>query len=238
MKAYEHVYNQIEERIASGLYVADELLPSEKDLREEFGVSRDTIRKALSLLMSAGFIQKIQGKGSLVLKRQQLNFPVSGLTSYKELQNAQGFSSKTRVVTLKKVIADIDLAAQTGFELGTELWYLIRTREIDGKKVVLDKDWVTTSAVPYLDTEIAEDSIYRYFEHRLKLEIAYADKEITIDGLTIEDRDLLDLNPHDINIVSIKSRVHLSDTTQFQYTESRHQVDKFRFHDFARRKIV
>jgi GntR family trehalose operon transcriptional repressor len=132
-------------------------------------------------------------------------------------------------------VIDDKTAHVTGFEAGAVCWKLIRTRAIDQKKVILDKDILLTTIVPELDTEIAKDSIYRYFENQLGLTISFAEKEITIDALTDEDRELLDLNQHDINIVSVKSRVFTSDARQFQYTESRHQVDKFRFFDFARR---
>lgn len=169
------------------------------------------------------------------MKREQLRFPVSGLTSYKELQNSYGYDSSTDVISLKKVMINEKEVRVTGFEIGAVCWELIRTRAIDQKKVILDKDLLLTTVVPELDTEIAKDSIYRYFENQLGLNIAFAEKEITIDALTDEDRELLDLNQHDINIVSVKSRVFTSDARQFQYTESRHQVDKFRFFDFARR---
>jgi len=235
MKNYEVIYQAIESGILKGVYEAGAYLPSENKLRQTYHVSRDTIRKALSLLTANGYIQKIQGKGSLVLKREQLRFPVSGLTSYKELQNSYGYDSSTDVVSLKKIIIDKKMADVTGFEISSVCWELIRTRAIDQKKVILDKDILLTAIVPEMDTEIAKDSIYRYFENQLNLNIAFAEKEITIDALTNEDRDLLDLNQHDINIVSVKSRVFTSDARQFQYTESRHQVDKFRFFDFARR---
>lgn len=235
MKNYEVIYQTIERGILKGIYEAGTFLPSENKLRQTYHVSRDTIRKALSLLMANGYIQKIQGKGSLVLKREQLRFPVSGLTSYKELQNSYGYESSTEVISLKKIIIDTYTAAVTGFEVDSVCWELVRTRAIDQKKVILDKDILLTTIVPEIDTEIAKDSIYRYFENQLGLNIAFAEKEITIDALTDEDRELLDLNQHDINIVSVKSRVFTSDARQFQYTESRHQVDKFRFFDFARR---
>ena len=235
MKNYEVIYQAIERGILKEVYEAGSYLPSENKLRQTYHVSRDTIRKALSLLMANGYIQKIQGKGSLVLKREQLRFPVSGLTSYKELQNSYGYESNTEVVSLKKIEIDQKIARITGFEVGSICWELIRTRAIDQKKVILDKDILLTTDVPELDTEIAKDSIYRYFENQLSLNISFAEKEITIDALTGEDRELLDLNQHDINIVSVKSRVFTSDARQFQYTESRHQVDKFRFFDFARR---
>lgn len=235
MKNYEVIYQAIERGILKEVYEAGSYLPSENKLRQTYHVSRDTIRKALSLLMANGYIQKIQGKGSLVLKREQLRFPVSGLTSYKELQNSYGYESNTEVVSLKKIEIGQKIARITGFEVGSICWELIRTRAIDQKKVILDKDILLITIVPELDTEIAKDSIYRYFENQLGLNISFAEKEITIDALTGEDRELLDLNQHDINIVSVKSRVFTSDARQFQYTESRHQVDKFRFFDFARR---
>ena len=194
MKNYEVIYQAIERGILKGVYEAGSYLPSENKLRQTYHVSRDTIRKALSLLMANGYIQKIQGKGSLVLKREQLRFPVSGLTSYKELQNSYGYDSSTDVISLKKVMINEKEARVTGFEIGAVCWELIRTRAIDQKKVILDKDLLLTTVVPELDTEIAKDSIYRYFENQLGLNIAFAEKEITIDALTDEDRELLDLN--------------------------------------------
>lgn len=86
------------------------------------------------------------------------------------------------------------------------------------KKVILDRD-LPTAIIPEIDTEIAKDSIYRYFENQLGLTNRFCWK-ITIDALTDEDRELLDLNQHDINIVSVKSRVFTNDARQFQYTES------------------
>lgn len=52
---------------------------------------------------------------------------------------------------------------------------------------------------------------------------------------TAEDRELLDLEGFH-NVVVVRSQVYLEDASQFQYTESRHRPDKFRFVDFARRR--
>lgn len=68
------------------------------------------------------------------MKREQLRFPVSGLTSYKELQNSYGYDSSTDVISLKKVMINEKEARVTGFEIGAVCWELIRTRAIDQKK--------------------------------------------------------------------------------------------------------
>lgn len=235
MKAYEMIYQLLEHQILKEVYAPGDYLPSEHQLCKEYQVSRDTVRKALARLMSNGYIQKIQGKGSVVLKREQLRFPISGLTSYKELQSSYGYQGITRVVSLTKDVIDEKNSRLTGFEIGTEVWVLVRTREIDSQKVILDKDYLACHHVPYLDEKIASDSIYRYFEQELQLQISFAEKEIRIDHLQDLDRTCLDLNESDQNIVTVQSRVFLANAQQFQYTESRHRVDKFRFYDFARR---
>jgi len=236
MKRYKEIYKDIEEKIKNKKYTTGSLLPSESQLSQTYGASRDTIRKALSLLVNNGFIQKQQGKSSVVIRSNRLNFPVSGLTSYKELQEAYGFESQTKVLQLEKKLLSQKEAKRTGLPEGETVWHLLRLRFIEKKAVVLDEDVLLAKYIPKLTKKVAENSIYAYFEDQLDLNIAYADKEITIVAIDERDQKYLHLAPKDINIVSVKSHVFLSDATMFQYTESRHQVDRFRFIDFARRK--
>ena len=84
MTKYQEIYNILRSKIVNKKIKANTYLPSEMELRKEFNASRDTIRKALNLLASNGYIHKEKGKGSLVLDLTTINFPVSGITSYKE----------------------------------------------------------------------------------------------------------------------------------------------------------
>ncbi|HFR3770508.1 TPA: trehalose operon repressor, partial [Streptococcus suis] len=206
----------------------------EQRLQEIYGVSRDTVRKALSMLTERGMIQKVQGRGSLVLKQEMLNFPVSGLTSYQELAESLQLETKTEVVSLDQIVISSNLANLTGFEPHSKVWKVVRTRSIDGKVSVVDTDYLSADIVPTITKEIAASSIYNYLEKTLKLDIAYAQKEITVEPTSREERELM--KNEDDYLVLIKSRVYLGDTKQFQYTESKHKIDKFRFVDFARRK--
>ena len=234
MKKYQEIFNDLQEKILNGSYLAGVLLPTEKELQDQYQVSRDTVRKALRLLTEKGLIQKVQGRGSQVLKQELLNFPVSGLTSYKELVDSLGLNSQTRVISLDMMTVDEQTALQTGFPEGSQVWKVLRTRSIDGVVSVLDLDYLAKDCVPNLTQEIAQTSIYAYLEEDLGLDISYAQKEITIQASTERERLLMD--NQDDYLVLIRSRVYLGDTRQFQYTESRHKIDKFQFVDFARRK--
>lgn len=234
MKKYQEIYNDLKEKIRTNTYPAETSLPTEQRLQEIYGVSRDTVRKALSMLTERGMIQKVQGRGSLVLKQEMLNFPVSGLTSYQELAESLQLETKTEVVSLDQIVISSNLANLTGFEPHSKVWKVVRTRSIDGKVSVVDTDYLSADIVPIITKEIAASSIYNYLEKTLKLDIAYAQKEITVEPTSREERELM--KNEDDYLVLIKSRVYLGDTKQFQYTESKHKIDKFRFVDFARRK--
>ena len=67
MSKYKQVYRDLKEKIDTRVYKRNTELPSENELVKEYGYSKDTIRKALSLLEINGYIQTIKGKHSLIL---------------------------------------------------------------------------------------------------------------------------------------------------------------------------
>lgn len=234
MEKYLTIYHDVLAKLKEGYWEGAEMLPSENKLASDYNTSRETIRKALNVLMQNGYIQKVRGKGSVIIKRDMFDFPVSGIMSFKELSQKLQFQSKTIVHERSFLQADMFLRGKLEVPLGHPVLQVTRIREIDGEKIILDKDYFNREIVPDLPEEACYDSIYAYLENELHLEISYAQKEITVVTPSEEDRELLDLDGHS-NIVLIKSKVYLEDTTLFQYTESRHRPDKFKFIDFARR---
>ncbi|MTD40227.1 trehalose operon repressor [Erwinia sp. CPCC 100877] len=235
MNKFHDIFLELEKGILEGLYLPGTLLPSENQLVEQYSVSRETIRKALNLLINAGYIQKKQGKGSIVLNVRKFDLPISGVISYKELQQAQNMQSVTRVVELEEDQVSEALAQLTGWPKNAPIWRLVRQREIDGEVVIVDIDYLLKEIIAELPKERAEDSIYDYFENDLGLAISYAQKEITVESVTESDQRLMTLD-EDTHVVVVRSVVCLEDTRCFEYTESRHRLDKFKFVDFARRR--
>ena len=125
---YVEVYSDLAARIRSGVYPADSRLPAENILIEQYGVSRDTLRKALSQLEQEGFIQKSRGKEALVLNHEKVVFPVSGLTSFQELAQAEGYRTVTHVARLETVRGNRELIAP--FTFGEPVGYTTPTAEI------------------------------------------------------------------------------------------------------------
>ncbi len=188
-------------------------------MMKEYNVSRDTIRKALNLLESNGYIQKVKGKGSFVIDINKFDFPVSGLTSFKELSTKMGVESNTLVKELKLMKPDNFLMKQLNLSKNDDVWKVIRVREINNKKIILDKDFFNKKYVPLLTKDICENSIYEYLENELGLKISFAKKEITVQQATEEDKSYLDFENYNM-IVVVKNYIYLDDMSLFQYTES------------------
>lgn len=233
-RKYLTIYDDLVEQIQSNVWPVSTMLPSENNLAVQYETSRETIRKALDLLSQNGYIQKIQGKGSVVIDMNKFSFPVSGIESYTELAKKLKLDSQTKVHTIEYLDADNEFAELLKTKQSDAIWKVIRVRKVDGERIILDKDSFNENYVPKLSQEICENSIYEYIEDELGLVIGFARKEIVVEPPTDEDRELLDLEGFS-NLVVIRSHVYLDDANLFQYSESRHRPDKFRFVDFARR---
>ena len=206
MKKYQIIYKDLEKAIHEQKYQVGDFLPTEQELVQSYQVSRDTIRKALSLLVEEGLVKKIHGSGSQVINQEQINFPVSDLTSYQELMEQQGIDSQTNVISLDKIIVDSKLSEKTGFSSSQQVWRVIRQRVVEGCASVVDIDYLDAKLIPQLNRDIAKHSIYDYLENHLNLSISHAFKEITIDNATEQDKILIDLGK-DLHVVCIRSKV-------------------------------
>jgi GntR family trehalose operon transcriptional repressor len=200
-----------------------------------YQASRDTVRKALRLLKDDGFIQSQKGKGSTVINRQEYVFPVSGVVSYAEL--AAQFHLQTRTVVLTNHFATLPAKSFKDVDPTVEvkqMRLLKRVRYLENEPDIIDIDYLDPKVVPPIPESVAKDSLYAYLEGPVGLTIAYATKEITVEAATEEDQRYLKIPPSAV-VVVVRSCSSLTDTTKFQYTESRHRADRFKFHDFARR---
>lgn len=63
---YMQVVNWIKQQIDCRAYLPDQRIPSENELSEQFGLSRQTIRHAISVLEEEGILTRLQGSGTYV----------------------------------------------------------------------------------------------------------------------------------------------------------------------------
>ncbi|MFJ9589267.1 winged helix-turn-helix domain-containing protein [Streptomyces acidicola] len=72
---FERVLENLRGRITDGTYALGALLPPQRELAQEFGVSRDTVQRVLRELKSERLVESRQGSGTRVVKK-----PIHSLT--------------------------------------------------------------------------------------------------------------------------------------------------------------
>lgn len=236
---YETIYKDLKLKIESGDFPRGELLPSENSLIPVYGCSRNTLRRAIARLVTDGYVQTIQGKGvrNIYIPVEQASYAIGDIESFKESSIRNKRAGSTRVLQFVELTADERLSANTGFPAGSQLYYIQRVHSLDGKPLILNHNYFLKSAVPGLTPEIAARSIYEYLETVLRMTIVNSKRVITVEKITEIDEKYLELNVNDYNCLAvITSHTYNSDGVMFEFTQSRHRPDYFRFQDNALRR--
>lgn len=229
---YVKIYDDILNKIENNIYKFGDSLPSESDLMKEYEASRDTIRKSLNMLVTNGYITKARGKLATVNDIHKLKFPIAKITSFSELSHREHMESKTILEEFQVVKNNKSIMEKLNLTEEQEVWSILRTRQIDGERVILDQDYILRDIIHTLTEEVCTDSIYKYIEEELNIQIGYAQKEITVQKVSELDRKYLDIKDDEM-IVVVKSYTYLTDGRLFQYTISKHRADRFKFVEFA-----
>ena len=97
---YRQLMARIRDDVSSGVYPAESQIPSEQEMCARYGVSRVTVRRAISELTDEGILRKQQGKGTFVMER--------GNELMKE-RARERIMDKLREVSIEAKAADISL---------------------------------------------------------------------------------------------------------------------------------
>lgn len=234
---YNQIYQDLKSKIENGEYEFQELLPSENTLVLTYDCSRNTVRRAISALVTDGYVQTLQGKGvrNIFQPTQQTSFTIGGIESFKEsaLRNHQ--KPETKVLCFTELTADEKIAKKTGFAPGSSLYYIQRLHYLDGKALIINHNYFFKDVVSSLTPEIAANSIYEYLENTLHISIVTSKRIMTVEKMNQIDEKYLELGDYNCLAV-VSSQTYNSDGIMFEYTQSRHRPDYFRFQDNATRR--
>ncbi len=237
MSKYRKVYNDIKNQINHGVLAPKQELPSESELMQHYGFSKDTIRKALSLLEMDGYIQKQQGRNSIVLEHN-LSTPqiLSEIKTVGELNRPLTHQVKTTLTSLYIVQGEETLMRIFNVDDQMDFYRIGRVREIDGEAVEYEVSYFDRRIVSFINREIAEQSIYHYLEKELGLKISHSQREIVFRYANEEEKNTMDLNEYNM-VVNVASTTYLSDGRPFQYGSISYRPDKIAFTSIAKRHV-
>lgn len=175
--------NRIREMIHNGTLTPGSQLPNELELAEAMGVSRGTVRAALSLLQQQGLLWRRQGIGTFVSETPLLENRLDLNFSYTELIRSLGHKAGCRILECKALPAEEMYAERLEVDPGKLLVYIRRIRTADEQVVVASIDifrhdllsqGINKLTIEALRNLLCEKvSLYRIFEDDLHQQIEY-----------------------------------------------------------------
>ena len=131
----------LRERLEAGEFLAGTRLPSEPELARRLGVSRSSLRSAITLLEADGLLRRMHGSGTFVTERPLLRNDLSQNFGVSDLIAATGLEPGTTDAHAACEAAPAEVAEAFGVQPGTPLSFLRRVRTASGRRVVESTDW-------------------------------------------------------------------------------------------------
>ncbi|HET7476128.1 MAG TPA: GntR family transcriptional regulator [Dermatophilaceae bacterium] len=132
---YEWVADELARRVAA--LQPHDTLPSERDLMQELGVSRMTVRRAIELLGRRGLVYQVHGSGTFVADPEVVTKTLR-LTSFTEDMVARGLTPSTKIRSAQVAPAPDEVARRLRIAPQTQILTLERLRLADGQPMALE----------------------------------------------------------------------------------------------------
>lgn len=163
-------------------------LPAERDLADQWGVARMTLRRAIDSLVADGVLRRRHGSGTFVTPRPRVR--ALGLTSFHSDMAARGLVPGTEVLNFRRVPASPGLAAQLNLGVDAPVFHFTRLRLGSGEPVAVETTWIAEELVPGLSPNDLKSSLYAVLADRYDVRVGQA--RVTIDPV-LPDRRTRDL---------------------------------------------
>ncbi|MBM7709127.1 GntR family transcriptional regulator [Enterococcus lemanii] len=226
------LYNQLVDLLKEKIEMemeANDMLPSERDLTNRYGLSRTTVRLALQELEKQGYIYRQHGKGTFVsdLSKQATN--LSGTYSFTEQMISLGKVPITKILEFKVVEANKYLASQLSVSLGERLYKLKRLRSADGQAMMVERSYLPVKKFMTLTQEMLEQKpLYDLFSQDFEQKIRIANEEFFASIAKAKDAAQLEI-PEGSPVLNLVRTTYNTENEIIEFTLSVARADQFRY---------
>jgi DNA-binding GntR family transcriptional regulator len=219
MAIHAQISERIRSRIASGEWPAHYRLKSEPELASDLGVSRGTLRRALTTLIEEGLLRQVRGRGTFVTSTTFEPAIAQRLSTLSEDFASQGVIFDTEVRRTEIIAAPRPVAALLDLPADGQVLHLSRRRSTDGRPVTLLTNFVRHDLVPGIaDIDFAEASLFGTLEGRYGLKIGTARRTFSAEAATEQIASALELGVGE-PVQYMQQVTYLADGRPIEYSD-------------------
>ena len=145
---YYQVAQSVRNLILNGEIAPNSEIPSERELKEEYQVSRHTIRQAINLLVSEGLVRREQGRGSFVLPEGlSVRSRIDTFFEHKTIIREFGFTPSIEHISTDISLPDDIVRSALELEKNDQVVCFTKLFLADGNPAILAKDYIPEKIV-------------------------------------------------------------------------------------------
>lgn len=170
-------------------------LPTEREMSVFYSASRTTIRKALSILEEKKIVERISGKGYVILHNQINNVGVKSQMHingfYADIMK-QNKTLDTKVIERKIITADLSISRKLEIAVGDAVIYLVRLRSIEKKKYSITISYLPFNLCPeIMDTDLTNRSLWGFLRDNFNIHPIVKNQTVSVRNIKKEEASLL-----------------------------------------------
>lgn len=224
---YIKIHNEIQSRIEKGYWQVGQRIPAERELAQEFMVSRMTLRQALQTLVDEGVLERRIGAGTFVAQRK-IQDKMSGITSFTELTRRQGKVPNSQTVSYLVTEPSLSEAEKLELAENQKILRMERIRFADDEPICFEVAALPFDMVADYRQSQVTTSLYQTLADD-GLRIGRAQQTVSATVASERIAELLKVKRGSA-ILMLRQVTTLKDGRPFEYVRTHYAGDRFEFY--------
>jgi GntR family transcriptional regulator len=224
---YTQLEEAIKEKIKDKIYLPGEELPTERELTELFGVSRMTIRQAISNLVHKGILYKIPGKGAFVSK--EVIEKKLEIESFSEDMKKRGLIPGSNVIRFEKISPNDEVKEKLKLSEDDKIYFLNRLRLANNEPIAIEYCYLPEKFFPnIIKYNMVNCSLYTIMKEEYNIHFNYMKQNIKAASLSKQDAEMLLGKSKGFGLFS-ERMIYNIEEIPIEYTKTIYHPDRYTF---------
>jgi GntR family transcriptional regulator len=223
---YYQLKELLREKLAAGEWPPGTMIPSERELSEQYDISRMTVRQALTELTTEGLLRRVQGKGTFVAE-PKIQQGLTRLTGFTADMHTRGLQPGGQVLRLELATAPALALGALQITPNQPVVLLERLRLAENEPIALETCHLHFSNVTkLLEEDFENNSLYNLLTEKYGITPTRAEQQVEADLCSQREQNLLLL---DEKAPVLRNRRVTFDQwgRPFEYTVSAYRADRY-----------
>lgn len=233
---YIAIAELLRSRISSEKMQAGHKFSTERELAEEFGVARMTVRKALELLQMEGVVERRRGRtGGTFLRATVPKVEMTRIEGFIPRLRERNMEVTSLILTADRRQAPEKVTQALEIDAGEPVFYIERLRSVNNTPALIERSFFPANLVPGMLQQDLSGSIYELLREKWSLPPVRKWETIEPGVTSAREQELLRVEEQ-LPVLRLERRTQVANNRFIEYAEDllRTDIARVEVHTAAR----